>query len=105
MVDRATKERKLVALMVNDLEANIGESEMVEMEWEVRGLSDRGLDETLATRLEIPDARDEEALERALAGVREPEIHSEGDRRPGGFTGAPDMSHEGRPEERGGGTE
>jgi hypothetical protein len=101
MADRATKERKLVALMVNDLEANISEPEMVEMESEVRGLPDEELNETLAIRLELSDARDEEALDRALAGVQEPEIHSEGGDRPGGFTGAPDMSHEGRPEERG----
>lgn len=99
MADRATKERKLVALMVNDLEANISEPEMVEMEREVRGLSGEELNRMLAGRLDLPDARNEEALEQALAGVREPEIHSEGDR-PGGFTGAPDMSHEGRPEER-----
>lgn len=101
MVDRATKERKLVALMVNDLEASISEREMVEMEKEVRALPDEELNRTLATRLDLPDPPDGEALERALAGVREPEIHSEGGNRPGGFTGAPDMSHEGRPEERG----
>ncbi len=42
-----------------------------------------------------------EVLDRALARVEEPERTSESG--PGGFTGAPDMSHEARPEEREGG--
>ena len=41
---------------------------------------------------------DAEVLDRALARVEEPERLSEGGS--GGFTGAPDMSHEPRPEER-----
>jgi hypothetical protein len=41
---------------------------------------------------------DAEVLDRALARVEEPETLSE--RGSGGFTGAPDMSHSPRPEER-----
>lgn len=99
MADRGTKERKLMALMVNDLGiADIKEPEMKKMNEEVRGLSDVDLNWMLASRLELPDPTDEEALDRALAGVQEPERLSIGG--PEGFTGAPDMSHEGRPEER-----
>ncbi len=99
MADRGTKERKLVALMVNDLGiVDIEEPEMKKMNEEVRGLSEEELDRTLASRLELPDPADEKALDRALAGVQEPERLSEGG--PEGFTGAPDMSHEARPEER-----
>ncbi len=95
MADRRTKERKLVALMVNDLGiADIEETEMKKMNEEVRGLSEEELDRTLASRLDLPDPTDEDAMDYALAGVQEPERLSEG------FTGAPDMSHEARPEER-----
>lgn len=95
MADRATKERKLMALMVNDLGiADIEETEMKKMNEEVRGLSDEDLDGTLASRLDLADPTDEDALDYALAGVQEPERLSEG------FTGAPNMSHEARPEER-----
>ena len=97
MADRATKERKLVALMVNDLGADT-ESEMTGIEKEVRSLSDEELDETLAGRLDLPYPIDAEVLDRALARVEEPGRLSE--KEPGGFTGAPDMSHEPRPEER-----
>jgi hypothetical protein len=65
---------------------------------EVRTLADADLDGTLAERLGLPDPADEEALNRALLHVEEPEIISGKDE--GGFTGAPDMSHEPRPEER-----
>ena len=94
-MDRGTKERKLVALMVNDLGvADVEESEMANMGEEVRGLPDEELDRTLAGRLDLPYPVDEEVLERALGRVEEPERLS------GGFTGAPDMSHGPRPEER-----
>jgi hypothetical protein len=94
-MDRGTKERKLVALMVNDLGvADVEESEMANMGEEVRGLPDEELDRTLAGRLDLPYPVDEEVLERALGRVEEPERLS------GGFTGAPDMSHDPRPEER-----
>ena len=97
MADRRTKERKLVALMVNDLSADL-ESEMVEMEEEVRSLPDEELDRMLASRLGLSYPVDAEALDGALARVEEPErLTEEG---PGGFTGAPDMSHRPRPGER-----
>ena len=99
MADRGTKERKLMALMVNDLGiSDIEEPEMKKMNEEVRGLSEEELDRTLATRLDLPDPPDEDDLDQALAGVQEPERLSAGG--PEGFTGAPDMSHEARPEER-----
>jgi hypothetical protein len=95
MADRRTKERKLVALMVNDLGAE-SESDAAVIEDEAHALSDEELDRTLAGRLDLPYPVDEEVLERALARVEEPEELSE----QGGFTGAPDMSHDPRPEER-----
>jgi hypothetical protein len=48
--------------------------------------------------LDLPHAVDEETLEQALLHVEEPEELSRDN--PGGFTGAPDMSHEPRPDER-----
>jgi hypothetical protein len=99
MADRETKERKLLALMVNDLGiADVEEQEMVKMKDEVRSLSDEELDQMLASRLNLPYPVDAEVLDKALARVEEPERLSQ--RGSGGFTGAPDMSHEPRPEER-----
>jgi hypothetical protein len=99
MADRKTKERKLIALMVNDLGiTDTQEPEMVKMEEEVRSLPDEELERTLAERLDLPYPVDAEVLDRALARVEEPERLSEGGS--SGFTGAPDMSHEPRPEER-----
>jgi hypothetical protein len=99
MADRSTKERKLLALMINDLGVIDGkEPEMIEMKSEVHDLSEEDLDGTLAERLDLPYPVDAEVLDRALARVEEPEHLSKGG--PGGFTGAPDMSHEPRPEER-----
>ena len=99
MADRNTKEKKLLALMVNDLGiVDVEEPEMVEMGEEVRGLSEEDLDQTLASRLDLPYPVDAEVLDRALSRVEEPERISQ--RGPGGFTGAPDMSHEPRPQER-----
>ena len=97
MADRRTKEQKLVSLMLNDLGADT-EAEVVRMEKEVRCLSEEELDETLAARLDLPYPVDEEVLDRVLARVEESERLS--GKEPGGFTGAPDMSHEPRPEER-----
>jgi hypothetical protein len=97
MADRRTKEQKLVSLMLNDLGPDT-EAEVVRMEKEVRSLSEEELDETLAARLDLPYPVDEEVLDRALARVEESERLS--GKEPGGFTGAPDMSHEPRPEER-----
>ena len=99
MADRETKERKLIALMVNDLGViDIKEPEMVAMKSEVRDVSNEDLDKTLAERLDLPYPVDAEVLDRALARVAEPEHPSKSGQ--GGFTGAPDMSHEPRPEER-----
>ena len=95
MADRETRERKLVALMVNDLGPGFGEQEMAKLESEVSALSDDELRGTLAARLDLPRSVDEETLEETLLHVEEPEEIS-GSR----FTGAPDMSHEPRPEER-----
>ncbi len=98
MADRNTRERKLIALMVNDLGAT-SEPDAARIEEEVRALPDEELDRTLAERLDLPYPIDEGVLDRALARVKEPEELSE--RNPaGGFTGAPDMSHDPRPEER-----
>ena len=96
MADRTTKERKLVALMLNDLGTDLGEQEMVRMEEEVRALDEEELDSTLAARLDLPVEAD--VMDRALACVQEPERSSGIGR--GGFTGAADLSHEARPEER-----
>jgi len=97
MANRETKERKLLALMVVDLGVD-SEPEVASMEGEVRALSDEELDKTLAGRLDLPYPLDAEVLDRALARVEEPERLS--GKGPGGFTGAPDMSHEARPGER-----
>ena len=98
-MDRETKNRKLVALMVNDLGiADTEEGEMRRMNQEVEALSEEELNRTLATRIGLAQPVDETALEDALKRVEEPERASEGG--PDGFTGAPDMSHEARPEER-----
>lgn len=104
MPDRRTKEWKMVALLVGDLEANISEAEMVEIEGEVRALAEEELDRTLTSRLNLAYPPEEEEFERALAAVRDVEINSEKapeDERPGGFSGAPDLSHRDRPEEHG----
>jgi hypothetical protein len=95
MADREKRERKLVALMVNDLGPGFGEREMAGLQGEVSALSDDDLRGTLAARLDLPRSVDEETLEESLLHVEEPEEISRH-----GFTGAPDMSHEPRPEER-----
>ena len=95
MANRETKERKLIALIVNDLGPGFGEREMAGLQEDVRALPDDELDRTLAGRLDLPHSVDEETLEQALLHVEGPEEISRGN-----FTGAPDMSHEPRPEER-----
>ncbi len=98
-MDRETKNRKLVALMVNDLGiSDMKEGEMRRMNQEVEALSEDELNRTLATRVGLAQPVDETALEDALNLVEEPERASKDG--PDGFTGAPDMSHEARPEER-----
>jgi hypothetical protein len=95
LAGRETRENKLIALMVNDLGPGFGEKEMAGLEGEVRSLPDEELRRTLAARLDLPPSVDDGALDEALSHVEEPEEIS-GDH----FTGAPDMSHEPRPEER-----
>lgn len=90
MADRQTKERKLVALVINDLEANMGLEDLSHAEKEARALPEDELDRILASRLDLPYPTDEETLDSALLHVREPETPSGS---PGDLTGAPDMSH------------
>lgn len=98
MVDRETKEHKLLALMVNDLGLDLEKPEMVELEEEVGALVDEELDRTLAGRLDLPYPADEGAMEQALAQVDEPERPPEGET--DANAEAPDTGHEPRPEER-----
>ena len=96
MADRNTKERKLIALMLNDLASSMSHDDLSQAEAEVRALSDEEVDRTLASRLDLPYPTDEEALDAALLHVDEPETHSGS---PGNLTAAPDMSHEPGPGE------
>jgi hypothetical protein len=96
MADRDTKERKLIALMLNDLASSMGHDDLSQAEAEVRALSDEEVDRTLASRLDLPYPTDEEALDAALLHVEEPETLSGS---PGNLTAAPDMSHEPGPGE------
>ena len=98
MADRETKDRKLISLMVNDLEASLNEPEMAQAAEEVRALPEDQIDRMLASRLDLPYPTDEDVLDRALSRVEEPESPSAASS--SGFTGAPDLSHEPRPEER-----
>ena len=62
MANRETKERKLIALMVNDLGPGFGEREMAGLKDEVHALPDDELDRTLAGRLDLLHPVDEETL-------------------------------------------
>ena len=97
MADRSTRERKLVALMVNDLEASLGQADLSQAEEEARALSDEDLDRTLAGRLGLDYPTDEAALDEALKHVQEPETPPGVS--PGDVAPAPDMSHEPGPGE------
>lgn len=90
MADRSTKERKLVALMLNDLASSLDQDDLSQAEEETRALPDDELDRALASRLDLPYPTDEEALDAALLHVEEPETNSGS---PGNLTTAPDMSH------------
>jgi hypothetical protein len=92
MTDRATKERKLMALMISDLELDLERLEMIEVEKEVRALPDEELDRTLASRLNLPYPVDEQAMEQALSRIEEPELLLEGEE--SSVSGTTDMSHE-----------
>jgi hypothetical protein len=96
MADRNTKERKLIALMLNDLASSMGHDDLSQAEAEVKALRDEEIDRTLASRLNLTYPIDEEALDAALLHVEEPETRSGS---PGNITAAPDMSHEPGPGE------
>ena len=96
MADRSTKERKLIALMLNDLASSLDHDDLSQAEEEARALSDDELDRALASRLDLPYPIDEAALDAALLHVEEPETSSGS---PGNLTAAPDMSHEPGPGE------
>ena len=96
MADRNTKERKLIALMLNDLASSMDHDDLSQADAEVKALSDEEVDRTLASRLDLAYPIDEEALDAALMHVEEPETHSGS---PGNLTAAPDMSHEPGPGE------
>ncbi len=49
MADRETKERKLISLLVNDLEASLSEPEMAATKEEVGSLPDEELDRSRAS--------------------------------------------------------
>lgn len=92
VVDRKVKERKLASLMLNDMGMDIGEQEMVGVSEEVEELPDEELDRTLASRLDLPYPVEEEARRGPGEDLVGETI--------GWLSGGPDMSHEGRPEER-----
>ena len=96
MADRNTKERKLIALMLNDLASSLGHDDLSQADAEVKALSDEEVDRTLASRLGLAYPIDEEALDAALLHIEEPETNSGS---PGNLTAAPDMSHEPGPGE------
>jgi hypothetical protein len=92
MMDRTTKERKLIALMLADLELDLTQPEMSEVEEEVRDLPDEELEKTLASRLDLPYPADEHAMEQALSRIEEPESLLGGEA--GSVSGTSDTSHE-----------
>lgn len=92
MTDRTAKERKLLALMVNDLGLDLEGPEMAEVEEEVRALPEEELDRTLTGRLELPYPVAEGAMEQALARVEEPERLREKEQ--GRLGEVPDTGHE-----------
>lgn len=94
MTDRSTKERKLMALMISDLELNLEEAEMIEVEQEVCSLPDEELDRTLASRLDLPYPVDEQEMGQALSRIEVPELALEGEL--GGDSGTTDASRKPR---------
>jgi hypothetical protein len=96
MADRSTKERKLIALMLNDLASSMSGEDLSQAEQEVSALPDEEIDRALTSRLDLPYPTDEESLDAALLHVEEPETNSGS---PGSMTAAPDMSHEPGPGE------
>lgn len=94
-IEREKRERKLVALMLNDLSGDMQAGEVSAMRREIGELPDEELHRTLAGRLNLDDGATDEDLDDALAFVGEPEILSDeegsGDSNDLGTT--PDMSH------------
>ena len=97
MTDRRTKERKLMALMITDLELDLEEPEMIEVEEELRALPDEELNKTLASRLDLPYPVAEQAMEQALSHIEEPKLPLGGEA--GSDSGTTDTSDELRPGE------
>ncbi len=96
MTDRSTKERKLMALVIADLDLDPEQPEMAEVGEEVRALPDEELDRTLANRLDLPYPAEEQAMEQALSRIEEPELALGGET--GSVLGTTDTGHEPRPE-------
>jgi len=71
VTNRATKERKLMVLMISDLELDLDQSEMIEVGEAVHALADEELDRTLANRLDLSYPVDEQAMEQALSRIEE----------------------------------
>lgn len=96
MADRTVKERKLIALMLNDLASSMSGDDLSQAEQEVRALPEEEIDRALTSRLDLPYPTDEQTLDDALRHVEEPETPSGS---PGDMSPAPDMSHEPGPGE------
>src|SRR4028118_215966 len=96
MAERNTKERKLIALMLNDLASSMGHDDLSQAEGEVKALSDEEIDRTLASRLDLPYPTDEETLDAALLHVEERETNSGP---PGTLTPDPAPTHQPAPGE------
>ncbi len=79
MMDRTTKQRKLIVLMISDLQLDLTKPEMTEVEQEVRTLPDEELDRTLASRLGLAYPVDEQAMERALSRIEDPQLRPSGE--------------------------
>jgi hypothetical protein len=102
MSDRRERENGLIALMVKDIgDRQPPEMDILTIEQEVRDLSDEDLERTLCSRLGLAYPVDPEELDAALSDIdRQEHLSPEGVE---GYTKAPDLSHEPRPEERPGG--
>jgi hypothetical protein len=94
MTDRSTKERKLMALIISDLELNLEEAQMIEVGQEVRSLPDEELDRTLASRLDLPYPVDEQEMGQALTRIEVPELALKGEL--GGDSGTTEASRKPR---------
>ena len=73
-MNRTTKERKLMALMITDLELDLKEPEMIQVVEELRALPDEELDKTLASRLNLPYPVNGQTMEQALDRIEEPDL-------------------------------